>query len=66
MDKPGSDVEVYAKSLDKVLLNKIKIITGLREQLHQFYSHLKTEEHMSQLYERNQEIAMQNMGISAP
>lgn len=53
VDKPGSDVEEYARSLDKVLLDKIKIITGLREQLHTFFSHLKTEEHMSQLYERN-------------
>ena len=44
VDKPGSDVEEYAKHLDKVLLGKIKIITDLREQLLTFYSHLKTEE----------------------
>ena len=30
VDKPGSDVEDYAKRLDNVLLSKIKIITGLR------------------------------------
>ena len=53
VDKPGSDVEVYVKGLDKVLLKKIKIITDLREKLLNFYSHLKTEEHMSRLYERN-------------
>ena len=62
VDKPGSDVEVYARSLDKVLLNKIKIITDLRAKLLGFYSHLKTEEHMSKLYERNQELALQSMG----
>ena len=33
VDKPGSDVEEYAKNLDKVLLDKIKIISGLRDQL---------------------------------
>ena len=57
VDKPGSDVEVYAKGLDRVLLKKIKIITDLRERLLNFYSHLKTEEHMSKLYERNQALA---------
>ena len=53
VDKPGSDVEEYAKSLDKVLLNKINIINDLRKKLCSFYSHLKTEENMSRLYERN-------------
>lgn len=57
VDKPGSDVETYARGLDAILLKKIKIITGLRERLLNFYSHLKTEEHMSRLYERNQELA---------
>lgn len=57
VDKPGSDVEVYARGLDKILLKKMKIITDLRERLLNFYSHLKTEEHMSKLYERNQELA---------
>ena len=65
VDKPGSDVEEYAKSLDKVLLGKIKIITDLRSQLLRFYGHLKTEEQMSKLYNRNQELAMQNMGYNA-
>jgi len=53
VDKPGSDVETYAKGLDAVLLKKIEIITDLRERLLNFYSHLKTEEHMSKLFERN-------------
>lgn len=64
VDKPGSDVEMYAKSLDKILLNKMRIIQTLRGKLCSFYSHLKTEEHMSKLYERNQEIAMKSMGLS--
>ena len=57
VDKPGSDVETYARGLDRVLLKKIEIITDLRERLLNFYSHLKTEEHMSKLFERNQAMA---------
>ena len=53
VDKPGSDVEVYIKGLDRVLLKKMQIISGLREKLLNFYSHLKTEESMSRLHERN-------------
>ena len=53
VDKPGSDVEVYARGLDRILLKKIQIISDLREKLLNFYSHLKTEEHMQKLYERN-------------
>lgn len=64
VDKPGSDVEVYARGLDRVLLKKIQIITDLRERLLTFFSHLKTEEHMSKLYERNQERAQQTMADS--
>ena len=59
VDKPGSDVEVYVKGLDRVLLKKMQIISDVRERLLSFYSHLKTEEHMSKLYERNQEEANQ-------
>ena len=44
VDKPGSDVELYVKKLDDVLLNKIKLIVNLRQNLLQFYSHLKSEE----------------------
>lgn len=62
VDKPGSDVEVYAKGLDKILLKKIQIISEIRERLLNFYSHLKTEEHMSKLYERNQEMANEGTG----
>jgi kinesin family protein 2/24 len=53
VDKPGSDVEVYIKGLDNVLLKKMQIISDLREKLLNFYSHLKTEEAMSKLFERN-------------
>lgn len=50
VDKAGSDVEHYALALDKVLLNKILKITKMRDGLHTFYKHLKTEENMGKLY----------------
>lgn len=50
VDKAGSDVEHYALELDKVLLNKILKITKMRDGLHKFYRHLKTEENMGKLY----------------
>jgi kinesin family protein 2/24 len=50
VDKPGSDVEQYVAELDRLLLNKISIISKLREQLLKFHKHLKTEEKMSALY----------------
>jgi len=57
VDKPGSDVEIYVKKLDEVLMNKIKLIVNLRKNLLQFYNHLKSEEQMSKLYQDNQELA---------
>lgn len=50
VDKAGSDVEHYALALDKVLLSKIIKISKMRDQLHLFYKHLKTEEQMGKLY----------------
>jgi len=50
VDKPGSDVEIYVKKLDEVLMNKINLIVNLRKNLLNFYSHLKSEEQMSKLY----------------
>ena len=55
VDKPGSDVETYIRGLDRVLLKKMQIIADLREKMLTFYSHLKTEESMARLFERNQE-----------
>ena len=51
VDKPGSDVEAYVASLDKLLTQKIEMITGMRKQLIDFHTHLKTEEAMSKLYQ---------------
>ena len=50
VDKPGSDVESYVSHLDKLLTQKIAMITEMRKQLIMFHTHLKTEEVMSKLY----------------
>lgn len=54
VDKPGSDVESYVASLDKLLTQKIQMITAMRKQLIEFHTHLKTEEVMSKVYQQQQ------------
>lgn len=55
VDKPGSDVEAYVASLDKLLTQKIAMISDMRRQLITFHTHLKTEEAMSKLYQQQQQ-----------
>ena len=50
VDKPGSDVESYVNELDQILVNKIKMIEDMRNQLVEFHKNLKTEESMAKLY----------------
>ena len=56
VDKPGSDVESYVNDLDKLLVQKIEMITEMRKQLITFHGHLKTEEVMSKLYQQVQNL----------
>lgn len=55
VDKPGSDVENYVVKLDKILLQKIEMMTSLREQLLNFYKNIKTEEALASLFHEMQE-----------
>lgn len=59
VDKPGSDVEQYVANLDKLLKQKISMITEMRKQLITFHTHLKTEEAMSKIYQEQQEQEQQ-------
>lgn len=61
VDKAGSDVEKYAIELDRLLLNKIVQATKMREQLHEFYRSLKTEEVMSSMYQTEDEDLLQDV-----
>ena len=56
VDKPGSDVEDYVNNLDRLLIDKISMIEGMRKQLVDFHKHLKTEECMSKLYQQQQNL----------
>jgi kinesin family protein 2/24 len=47
VDKPGSDIENYVVNLDKVLLDKVKKITDIRQRLKKFRIMLKDEEALS-------------------
>jgi len=55
VDKPGSDVESYVIKLDKILLQKIEMMTTLRKQTLDFYKNIKTEEALASLFHEMQE-----------
>jgi hypothetical protein len=44
VDKPGSDIEIYTSTLDKLLLDKVEKINTLRKRLFRFRVMLKDEE----------------------
>ena len=57
VDKPGSDVEAYAASLDSTLAHKMEAIASLREKLSGFRSHLHQERELSKkFFEQQNEI----------
>lgn len=47
VDKPGSDVEEYARSLDNILGEKMEAITSLRRRVADFLYHIKQEKELS-------------------
>ena len=47
VDKPGSDVDVYADNLEAILTHKIEIISLLRDRMRRFKRHLREEEALS-------------------
>lgn len=61
VDKPGSDIEVYIKSLDTILVRKMNMIHGMRDQLSKFYEHIKEEQKLSSLFHE-----VQNQGDGEP
>jgi flagellar biosynthesis chaperone FliJ len=52
---PGSNVEDYVVSLDRLLSQKQAEIMKLREEMAQFHSHLKQEKALSQKFYSLQE-----------
>jgi len=54
VDKPGSDIEAYASSLDSILAQKLETISSLRSRLKDFQEHLKTEQKLSKEFFQQQ------------
>ena len=56
VDKPGSDVDHYVRELDTVLNIKEDMIKGIREKLRVFNEHLKQEEDLTLVFEKNKAV----------
>ncbi|OMJ88408.1 hypothetical protein SteCoe_9627 [Stentor coeruleus] len=56
VDKPGSDVDNYVRELDTVLSIKEDMIKGIREKLRVFNDHLRQEEELTLVFEKNKAV----------
>lgn len=50
IDKPQSDIEAYVTHLDTILIQKMDMISTVREKLVKFYQNVKKEEALQVLY----------------
>lgn len=65
VDKPGSDVDNYVRELDMVLGIKEDMIKGIRDKLKNFNDHLRQEEELTLLFEKNKPV-MDVFDLDAP
>jgi len=56
VDKPGSDIENYVVTLDRLLADKVDKINSLRVQLRKFNIMLKDEEALANKFNNNADI----------
>ena len=56
VDKPGSDIENYVLTLDRLLADKVDKINSLRNKLQKFNVLLKDEEALSSKFNNNNDI----------
>jgi hypothetical protein len=56
VDKPGSDIENYVLTLDRLLADKVDKINSLRIKLQKFNVLLKDEEALSSKFNNNNDI----------
>ena len=56
VDKPGSDVDHYVRELDSVLNIKEDMIKGIRDKLRVFNEHLRQEEELTLVFEKNKAV----------
>lgn len=55
VNMPGSDVEEYIISLDKLISQDLNEITALKSQISRFHTHIKQEQQLSQKFYEMQE-----------
>lgn len=60
VDQPGSDVDEYIASLNRMLDEKLSSIRAIQKKLESFTAHLKTEEEMSKKFYQLQTEVMVN------
>ena len=60
MDLPGSDVEEYIVSLDKLLAQKQNDINEIRTKIANFHQHIKMEQDLSRKFYSLQEDEQAN------
>jgi hypothetical protein len=56
VDKPGSDIENYVVTLDRLLADKVDKINSLRGRLQKFNIMLKDEEALANKFNNNADI----------
>lgn len=56
VDKPGSDIENYVVTLDKLLADKVDRINSLRARLHNFNVMLKDEEALANKFSNTNDV----------
>jgi hypothetical protein len=56
VDRPGSDIENYVVSLDKLLADKVEKINSIRLRLNKFHVLLKDEEALSTKFTNNTDV----------
>jgi hypothetical protein len=56
VDKPGSDIENYVVTLDRLLADKVEKINSLRGRLQKFNVMLKDEEALANKFNNNADI----------
>eukprot|EP00826_Nyctotherus_ovalis_P033769 TRINITY_DN2751_c0_g1_i14.p5 TRINITY_DN2751_c0_g1~~TRINITY_DN2751_c0_g1_i14.p5 ORF type:complete len:259 (-),score=65.83 TRINITY_DN2751_c0_g1_i14:148-924(-) len=66
LDKPDSDVDVYAALLDTTLANKVEAVNSLRKKLSTFRAHLRQEKELSKKFFEQQNEMEARSAVDVP
>jgi len=65
VDKPGSDIDEYILSLEKILKEKLKSITNLQNKISEFKNNLEQERLINQkIQEKRQNNSFEIMDLA--